>query len=132
MTDFDQELSKDSITSRLIKLIMDMSIDQQMALLMQLEGSQLNSDTLGERDTSRKPYTSTIHFTSKDRSHTGISQDISSGGMFIKTDESFTVGQILTLAIPFPKQPKQIKIPAEIVRTTPEGIGVEFMKKVET
>ena len=131
MADFDQELSKDRIIVRLIRLIIDLPGDQQEALLRQIEKNQLPDDNLGERDINRKPYENTIHFTIKDKSYTGVSQDISSGGMFIKTDEPFSVGQVMTLTIPFPKQHKQIKIPAEIVRSTPDGIGIEFMKKIE-
>jgi len=131
MTDLDRESARDSLAVRLIRLIIDLPEDQQEALLKQLEGNQLPADNLGERDITRKPYENTVHFAIKDNAYSGVSRDISSGGMFIKTAESFNVGQVMTLTIPFPKQQKQIKIPAEIVRRTPDGIGVEFMKKIE-
>jgi len=131
MADLDRESSKDSLAVRLIRLIIDLPEDQQEALLKQLETNQMPADILGEREISRKPYENKVHFTIKDNAYTGVSRDISSGGMFIKTAESFSVGQVMTLTIPFPKQKKKIKIPAEIVRSTSDGIGVEFMKKIE-
>ena len=131
MADSDLELTRDSLTVRLIRRIIDLPEDQQEALLRRLEGNQVSTDNLGEREIGRKPYENTVHFTIKDHPYTGVSRDISSGGMFIKTEESFSVGQVMTLTIPFPNQQKQIKIPAEIVRRTSDGIGVEFMKKIE-
>ena len=66
----------------------------------------------------------------KDRNYTGISEDISSGGMLIKTEDSFSVGQSIIINIPLANKQKHIKVPAEIARVMPEGIGVEFLKKI--
>ena len=53
-------------------------------------------------------------------------KDISSGGVFIKTNMPFSVGQDVSLAFQIPKQQEHIKMTGKIVRITDEGIGVKF------
>ncbi len=130
MVNFDQELGKDSVTVRLIKKLLDMSEEQQLSLLKQLDGTSVTNQSSNDRDDTRKNFKETIHFTMKDRNYTGISEDISSGGMFIKTEDSFSVGQSIIINIPLTNKQKHIKVPAEIARVMPEGIGVEFLKKI--
>ncbi len=130
MVDFDQESGKDSVTVRLIKKLLDMSEEQQLSLLKQLDETSVTNQSSNDRDDTRKNFRETIHFTMKDRNCTGISEDISSGGMFIKTEDSFSVGQSIIINIPLANKQKHIKVPAEIVRVMPEGIGVDFLKKI--
>ena len=130
MVNFDQELGKDSVTIHLIKKLLDMSEEQQLSLLKQLDETSVMDQSSNDRDDTRKNFKETIHFTVKGRNYTGISEDISSGGMFIKTEDSFSVGQSIIINIPLTKKQKHIKVPAEIVRVMPEGIGVEFLRKM--
>ena len=130
MANFDQELGKDSVTIHLIKKLLDMSEEQQLSLLKQLDETSVMDQSSNDRDDTRKNFKETIHFTVKGRNYTGISEDISSGGMFIKTEDSFSVGQSIIINIPLTKKQKHIKVPAEIVRVMPEGIGVEFLRKM--
>jgi len=130
MENFDQELGKDGVTARLIKKLLNMSEEQQLSLLKQLDETSVTDQSSNDRDDTRKRFKETIHFTMKDRSYTGISGDISSGGMFIKTENSFSVGQSIIINIPLTNKQKHIKVPAEIVRVMPEGIGIEFLKKI--
>ena len=129
MIDTDDQLGKDSITVRLITLILDMPYDRQLALLKQLEEIPMTTFDTSDRDDTRKSYSSTVSFTAKDRTYKGASKDLSSGGMFIETNESFSVGEIIILTIPFSNKKRDIKVPAEIMRITDEGIGVKFIKK---
>jgi hypothetical protein len=131
MVNFDQESEKDSVTIHLIKKLLDMSEEQQLSLLRQLDETSVINQSSNDRDDNRKNFKEMIHFTVKGRNYTGISEDISSGGMFIKTEDSFSVGQSVIINIPLTKKQKHIKVPAEIVRVMPEGIGVEFLKKIE-
>ncbi len=130
MENFDQELGKDSVTVRLIKKLLDMSEEQQSSLLKQLDETSVTDQSSDDRDDTRKSFKETIHFTVKDQNYTGVSEDISSGGMFIKAGGSFLVGQNIIINIPLTNKQKHIKVPAEIVRVMPEGIGVEFLKKI--
>lgn len=53
-------------------------------------------------------------------------QDISSGGVFIQTHMPFTVGQEVSLTFPLPSFQKHVKVIGEVVRSTPQGVGVKF------
>ena len=130
MADTDQEIGKESITVSLIRKILDMTEEQQLSLYQQLEEISAAVMT-SEREDTRKSFKKTIQFTMKDKTFTGVSQDISAGGMFIITEDTFSVGQMIAIQIPLANKSKHIKVPAQIVRIKPEGIGVEFLKKFE-
>ena len=134
MEDSGQILNQDSVILRLLEKILYMSEKQRAILLKQLEdeGESYSPDVLGERDNSRKSYKKPITFSIRDDVYEGLSMDISSGGMFILTDEVFNMGQLITLSIPFANMDKTVKVPAEIVRITEDGIGVEFVKKMNS
>ena len=131
MADTDQEIGKESITVSLIRKILDMTEEQQLSLYRQLEEVPATGVRISEREDTRKSFKKTIQFTVKDQTFTGVSQDISAGGMFIITEDTFSVGQMITIQIPLADKGKHIKVPAQIVRIKPEGIGVEFVKKIE-
>jgi len=131
MVDTDREIGKESITVSLIRKILDMTEEQQLSLYQQLEEMSAAAVMTSEREDTRKSYKKTILFTVKDETFTGVSQDISAGGMFIITEDAFSVRQMITIQIPLADKGKHIKVPAQIVRIKPEGIGVEFLKKFE-
>ena len=131
MADSDHERIKDHMTVRLIKKILDLSLEQQAALLRQLNDATSFDQISNERDDTRKSYKEKILFTLNSREYSGFSQDISSGGMFIKSEGTFSVGQRIVIHIPLAGKREQVKVPARIVRIQPEGIGVEFLKKME-
>ena len=132
MADTDQETGAENVTVGLIRKILDMTEEQQQSLYQQLEEMSASAAIVtSEREDSRKSFKKTIQFMLKDQTFTGVSQDISAGGMFIVTEETFSVGQMVTIQIPLASQGKHIRVPAQIVRIKPEGIGVEFLKKIE-
>ncbi|MDF1593306.1 MAG: PilZ domain-containing protein, partial [Desulfobacterales bacterium] len=131
MADTDQEPGTENITVSLIRKILDMTDEQQLSLYRQLEEISATAAMTSEREDTRKSFKKTIQFILKDQIFTGVSQDISAGGMFIITDEAFSIGQMITIQIPLADKGKHIKVPAQIVRIKPEGIGVEFLKKIE-
>ena len=52
--------------------------------------------------------------------------NISSNGVFIKSDRHFSVGQEVAMTITFPTTGEQHMVTGQVVRVTPEGIGIEF------
>ncbi|MFH2066004.1 MAG: PilZ domain-containing protein [Pseudomonadota bacterium] len=124
-------INKDTVIVHLIKKILEMSESQKYTLLKQLEDPLFFSKEYGERNEARKSYINTIEFETKGNKYKGISQDISSGGMFIKTNEQVAVGNTIILNIPYTDNQKFIRVPAEIVRKDSNGIGVEFLKKTD-
>lgn len=53
-------------------------------------------------------------------------QDLSSGGAFIQTDKTLTIGQEIAMTISLPNSRKELKATGEIVRISSKGVGVEF------
>ena len=131
MADTDQEFGKENIAVSLIRKILDMTEEQQLSLYQQLTEISATAAMTSEREDTRKSFKKTIQFSLKDQTFTGVSQDISAGGMFIITEDTFSAGQMITIQIPLADKSKHIKVPAQIVRIKPEGIGVEFLKKIE-
>ena len=129
MNDTDLEFGKDSISIRLISHILDMSYESQMSLLKQLEGMPTAALEISDREDRRRNFTSNVAFTVQGVDYTGTSSDISAGGMFIRTDESFPVGQTMSLTIQYTNRKKQARVPAEIVNVREDGVGVRFLKK---
>ena len=128
--ELDQNI--DAATIRLIKLILDLPSDHRLQLLKQAEAMASPSSDENERDTGRKPFTASLTFYLDNISRDGKSRDVSADGMFIETILDVNVVRIGdVIAIDFPRSKKNgtIKVPARIARITPEGIGVEFIKK---
>ena len=110
-----------SVTDRLIELITKMTDEEQEKLLKVLEKSQ------PKRREQRQSAFVNIKFSIEGRDYKGVTHDISLGGLFIETDEVFSIGQEISIDIPFSKSQKFVKKKGKIVRVKPEGIGVKFM-----
>lgn len=127
MLDAEEVLPQDSVVVQLIKHILAMSDEQQVALL-----KQLASDTTfagSEREETRRSYVNDVRFVCQNQTYSGMSEDISSSGMFIETQGPFQVGQTVVVSIPYSAAAREIDVPAEIVRTTARGIGLRFIKR---
>jgi hypothetical protein len=74
----------------------------------------------------RKPYSKKVYFTSDNQYYQGSITDISKGGMFFKTQDSFSVGQTIRFVIPGTKIDNGVMLKAEIVRFNETGVGVKF------
>lgn len=131
MAEYDEYSNSNSIILRLMELILAMNDDQRLDLLNKLEELPTEGLSLGDRNDVRKGFEKNISFSVQDREYSAICKDISNGGIFIQTDEVFSVGQTVILNIPFSDGRREIKVPAEIVRVSSQGIGLKFMKKGE-
>ena len=119
---FGRQMNESPVTTHLFEIIMDMSESQQRTLLHAVE-VKLSDDT---RENIRKPYNMVVDYVAQDRFCNDFIKNVSSGGMFIETRMPFLVGQDIILTFPLPKNRKHVKIAGEIIRTTPQGIGVKF------
>ena len=125
MVTSDNNLDEVSISSRLLNLIFDMSIEQKLKLLKLLDKWE-NKET---RRYSRKPWLIAVNYAIKDRAFKDVIKDISNGGVFIETKMPFTVGQGITMKFKLPNSQKLIKAAGEIVRYNSHGIGVKFKRQ---
>lgn len=122
MTTFVNQSDQSNLTVRLFELIKSLSEDEQRNLLRELEEKL----SRGKRGHERKPFFMIIDYSTEDRVYKDYIQNISAGGVFIETQMPFAEGQELSLSFPLPNYQKYIKISGEIVRTSPQGIGVQF------
>ena len=67
-----------------------------------------------------------VRYANKAGLSSGVTRDISLGGVFILSREAFSTGQSLAIAFPPPGVEKTVWIVSDVVRTTPEGLGVRF------
>jgi Tfp pilus assembly protein PilZ len=118
-----------TVILQLMKKILEMTEDERLDLLGQLEKLPMKELSLGEREGVRRTYDQTISFSTQDRQYRALCRNISHGGIFMQTTEIFRLGQLVILDIPFSDGKESIKVPAEIVRIETEGIGLKFMKK---
>ncbi len=74
----------------------------------------------------RKPYAKSVQFSAQDRIFEGLLKNISSAGVFIEADRSFSAGQTVSFELAL-KDKRKAKVTGEVVWTGPGGFGVKFL-----
>ena len=69
-----------------------------------------------------------VQYVIEGRAHQDFIQNISDHGLFIETANRFSNGQRVMLTFTLSNTQKTVKVRGEIVRTTPKGFEVEFIK----
>ncbi|MGD8991928.1 MAG: PilZ domain-containing protein, partial [Desulfobacterales bacterium] len=131
-----KQLIGDEVTSQLCKLVVDMSEDQQIILLEQLETLptievpettvSLEGNESSMRENPRKPCLINAKYRIQNKDYKSYILDISIGGVFIETAETFTIGQKIGLNFVLPNQSKPFKFIGTISWGSPRGFGVKF------
>jgi len=80
----------------------------------------------GRRKHHRKPFFMVVDYTTQGHAYRDYIHNISAGGVFIETPMSFGIGQELSLTFALPTRQRHIRVSGEVVRTSPQGIGVKF------
>jgi Tfp pilus assembly protein PilZ len=122
----NNELSRNEIRAYLFRLLNDMSDEEMRQLLKELEERQNEK----QRKYSRKGFLTLIDYNVGDRSYKDFIQDISGSGVFIKTSQTFSVGQTISMTFMSPDNQKPFRINGEIIHIHEDGIGVKF--KIES
>lgn len=112
------------ITARLIDLICEMTIDQQLDLLRKLD----TKDYRGGRSDYRRSRKIAVDYEIDNRIHRDFIQDISTAGVFIETHSPPAVGELITLSFSVTKGKKPIIITGRIVRSNDRGFAVDFRR----
>lgn len=139
MTTSETDGRKYNVTlARLIKTVVGMSEKQQLIMLRLAEELLYrhkkprlaqDSQTAMARNRPkhpRKPSSIIVNYAIGNRFYTDYIEDIHADGVFIATDEEFTVGEELALAFSHPKFPDIFRVYGDIIYTTNDGIGVQF------
>ncbi len=117
MVTYNKQCNVFGITARLCEFIQNMSEEKQLELLSRLDK---------ERKQTRKHYIIPVDYSTQNDSYRDFITNISEGGLFIDTKESFSVGQALWMTLAFPNHPNPLKIKGKVVWIISEGIGVKF------
>ncbi len=83
---------------------------------------------IDKRIKRRKPYSGHIFFTAKNGFHEGRLKNYSPSGLFIKTKATLSIGEIITIALPY-SNAKQAKYQGQVLWSNREGVGIELFKK---
>lgn len=108
---------------RLLGLLGAMSEEERRLLLRELEARLAEKE---KRSRSRRPTFLMIRYTVEDREQSDFIQDLSMGGVFIETCIAMPAGREVTMHFPVPGSENGVRITGEVVRTSPQGIGVRF------
>ena len=133
-----KQLIGDDVSTQLCKLIIEMSEDQQIILLEQLEAMpvaevpertvSLEGNESSMRENPRKPCLINANYRIQNKDYKSYILDISIGGVFIETNETFTIGQEIVLNFKLPNYQKPFKLKGSISWGSPRGFGVKFDK----
>ena len=111
-----------SVYEQLVELISKMTDDEQEKLLEALKKRRPQ-----KREERKDVYIQT-RFTVGGMEYKGVILDFSPSGLFIETDESFSVGQEISIKWERSQDAKIIKVKGRIARIESNGIGVQFYK----
>jgi Tfp pilus assembly protein PilZ len=117
-------------------MIVEMSEDQQLILLEQLEHSldsepaertvSLEGNEPSMRESLRKSCLINANYQIKEKKFHSYILDISIGGVFIETKDRFTAGEALLLNFTLPESHDPFSVRGKIAWSGPEGFGVKF------
>ena len=87
--------------------------------------------SMERRNSPRKKCFKAVAYATQTFSSIEYIQDISAWGVFIRTDKQVPVGEDITITIPQINGTNSMKIVGEVVRTTPDGVGVKFKMGID-
>ena len=82
----------------------------------------------GTRENPRKDAAIPVKYEFENQKYQGITENVSSGGVFIKTIFPVSVGQMVKLEIPLKRKGKIARLTGQVTRTNLRGFGVKFIK----
>ena len=127
----EEQMERYRLTGRIVELLQRMSTENLVELVKNLENDAIDRMKKdGDRKDLRINCLISVDYSDSDRFFKDYIQDISSGGVFIKTREPFSIGEEIVLSLSLSDDENAFRIPAEVVRTSEEGIGVRF--KIES
>ena len=123
----DQLDDETRIAARLIDLICEMSVAQQIKLLKQLDKKQYK----GGRSDYRRNRKIAVDYEVNEEAHKDFIHDISAAGVFIETQSPSSAGEKITLTFSIANHKKPVTITGKIVRSDPDGFAVDFRQKTQ-
>ena len=82
----------------------------------------------GTREHPRKDAAIRVKYEFENVTYEGVTENVSSGGTFIRSDYPMSVGQNVKLWIPLKKKGRIARLTGQVARTNLRGFGVKFIK----
>ena len=82
----------------------------------------------GSREHPRIDYVTPVKYESDNQTYEGTTQNVSSGGVYIKTRDPLTVGQTVIINIPAKKIGKIKRLTGKVTWTSRNGFGAKFIR----
>lgn len=122
------KMTVSAATSRLISLILKMPPSEILEILKTVE----EKEHAKKRRSPRVNYFMEVDYVINEKAYRGFINNISSEGVFIETNEQFSLDQEITLTFALPNSQGHIKVSGKIVRATSEGIGIAFDMDIQS
>lgn len=116
------------ITSRLMNIVLEMTLDQQVKLLEKLDEQGYENSRQFSRTCLEKPCVVIVNNRTQEESYI---TDICRNGMFIETEQSFKIGERVKLSFRMPASRKILRVTGQIVRSQNNGFGLRFFRPGE-
>lgn len=124
----NKSLDEIEVTSRLLNIIFDMPVDQQLDLLKLLDANGYRGARKHERTDLKNPWI--VMIDPEKEPNASFIKDISRCGMFIETRSPFVISELITMRFQVPASLKIFKIVGEVVRRQKDGVGVRFKRQL--
>ena len=121
-----KKLFKDSVSSQIIKRIIDMTDHQRLILMKHLEEMVEESGNGDKRKTPRKDCLINVNMRLQGPRYNSYILDINQHGAYIETNEAFTIGQQMKLTFASPNSRQPFNVTGEVIRRDPQGVGIKF------
>lgn len=131
-----KQLLGERITTHLFKLVLEMPEEQQVRLMEQMldfpfsdatvTTLTLDDDDAWIRQMQRSPCQLRAVCVLDANTFDGIITDISTFGMFIKTDRSYPTGKPIRISCRLPGLERPLILNGHILRSEPSGIGIRL------
>ena len=115
-----------NLKDRLVELIGNMSEDHQKDLLDSLEKQQR-----GFRKYPRSPCSIETDYKIDDSAYKDLIENISAGGVYIKTNQTHSLGQEVTMTFMLAGHSKSITVKGKIIRVSAQGFAVKFNRELQ-
>ena len=110
------------VISKLFQIVIDLTEEQQMALLQHAEDLYARE----KRINLRKPCNIPVNYATDYRVYSNNIKNISQSGLFIETQRPLIVGDEIIMTFGLDGFNKPFKMRGEITHATRKGVGVEF------
>ena len=107
-----------------------MPLDQQLDLLEKLDANGYEGVRRYARTYLKNPWVVLVDHKDGSGTEEYSIRDIGRCGMFIESDKSFSLGELITMRFKMPASEKTFNIIGKVVRYQPGGVGVKFVKQL--